>query len=131
MPFVVGLTPVRLKALEPRVRTLPSRLGPPVGDVQAQGRARDARAPWRAWYKTKRWQALRLQVFVRDGFMCQRTGEMCIGRHPAPNSPVANHRVPHRGDPALFWDPANVETVTKAVHDSEIQAEEHRAARDG
>lgn len=63
-------------------------------------------------------------MFVRDGFLCQRSGVMCIGVEPEPNSPVANHRRPHRGDPALFWDIDNIETVSKAVHDREIQKEE-------
>jgi 5-methylcytosine-specific restriction protein A len=63
-------------------------------------------------------------VFVRDGYVCQRTGVLCAGKYPAPNSPVANHKKPHRGDLALFWDEDNVETVSKAVHDSVIQAEE-------
>lgn len=47
-----------------------------------------------------------------------------MGQHPAPDSPVANHKIAHRGDETLFWDENNVETVTKAVHDSVIQAEE-------
>lgn len=81
-------------------------------------------SPWRRWYWSPQWRELRLRVFLRDGFKCQRTGVLCDGRHPAPNSPVANHKLPHRGDPTLFWDINNIETVSKAVHDSQIQAEE-------
>lgn len=83
-----------------------------------------ASAPWKAWYKTARWERLRQLVFLRDLYKCQRSGELCIGKHPAPNSPVANHKRPHRGDPVLFWDPDNVETVSKQIHDGIIQAEE-------
>lgn len=61
---------------------------------------------------------------MRDLYTCQRTGVLAIGKYPAPNSPVANHKRPHRGNPALFWDIDNIETVTKAVHDSIVQAEE-------
>lgn len=86
-------------------------------------RHRDAQ-PWRAWYKTARWEQLRQQVFVRDMFVCQRSGHMCIGQGNAPNAPIANHKTPHRGDERLFWDINNIETVTKAVHDSLIQREE-------
>lgn len=68
---------------------------------------------------------------MRDNYTCQRTGVLCVGKHPAPDSPVANHRVPHRGDPVLFWDPDNIETVSKEVHDSLIQAEERAAERGG
>lgn len=81
-------------------------------------------APWKSWYKTARWRKLRAEVLLRDAYICQRTGQLCSGKHPAPNSPVVNHRRPHRGDPVLFWDPDNLETVTKEVHDGAIQAEE-------
>lgn len=69
-------------------------------------------------------------MFVRDGFLCQRSGVLCIGVDPEPNSPVANHKRPHRGNPALFWDIDNVETVTKAVHDGLIQKEEQAVRRE-
>ena len=75
-------------------------------------------------YKTQRWQDLRRERLIRDNYTCQRTGRICGGTYPAPDSPVVNHKTPHRGDEALFWDIENLETVTKAVHDSEIQKEE-------
>lgn len=81
-------------------------------------------APWKAWYKTRRWQALRLAVLERDNYTCQRTGRVLGAKHPDPDSPVVNHRRPHRGDEALFWDIDNLETVSKAVHDADIQREE-------
>lgn len=81
-------------------------------------------APWKAWYKTARWRRLRQEVLIRDAYTCQRTGQVLGGKHPAPDSPVVNHKRPHRGDERLFWDPNNLETVSKAVHDSEIQREE-------
>ncbi len=118
----------RLTNLKPSVSRLAPRLGYAEGDIKAADKARNQLAAWRAWYKTKRWADLRLSTFVRDGFTCQRSGVLCAGKHPAPNSPVANHKRPHKGDAALFWDPDNIETVSKAVHDSLIQAEE-RAAR--
>lgn len=80
--------------------------------------------PWRAWYKTARWRRLKDAVHLRDMYICQRTGILLSGRHPAPDSPVANHKRPHRGNPELFWDIDNIETVAKSVHDSEIQREE-------
>ena len=103
------------------------RLGYAQGNQKAADRSREQLAPWRLWYRTARWQRLRHEVFLRDGYVCQRSGILCIGRHPAPNSPVANHKKPHKGDPALFWDINNIETVSKQVHDSLIQAEERRA----
>lgn len=114
----------RLRNLRPRLAAAKPRLGYVEGDAKAQDRHRNALSPWRAWYHTERWQRLRLKIFERDAYTCQRTGEVCAGRHPAPNSPVANHVRPHKGDPALFWDEGNLETVTKAVHDGIVQAEE-------
>lgn len=115
---------VKLRSLPPQLGNIGSQIGFAPGDEKAGDRARDQAAPWRAWYRTPRWQRLRQQVFVRDAYTCQRTGVLCVGKYPAPNSPVANHKRPHRGDPVLFWDPDNIETVTKAVHDSIVQAEE-------
>ncbi len=78
-------------------------------------------APWRRWYKTARWQALRLRVMQRDLYTCQVTGVLLIGKHPAPDSPVVDHRQPHRGDETLFWDEANLMTVSKEWHDGAKQ----------
>lgn len=76
------------------------------------------------WYGTVRWQRLRERVFVRDNYTCRQTGALLIGKHPDPLSPVADHIVPHRGDPALFWDEENIQTVSKAWHDTEKQRQE-------
>lgn len=113
--------------MPPAIAPLPPRIGYLPGDEKAQDRSRNAAAPWRSWYKTQRWLRLRWQVFVRDGFICQRTGELLSGKYPAPNSPVANHKRPHKGDERLFWDMGNIETVSKRVHDGLIQAEEAAA----
>lgn len=103
----------------------PPRLGPQVRERLRPSFFEMSRSPpWKAWYKTKRWLDLRERVFLRDLYRCQRSGVLCRGKHPAPNSPVANHKRAHRGDPKLFWDEDNVETVSKAVHDSIIQTEE-------
>ena len=101
------------------------------GVRREQGRQRYTSTPWRAWYKTAQWQRLREEVFVRDAYICQRTGQLCNGRGNEPYAPVANHKKPHRGDPVLFWDINNIETVTKAVHDGRIQREERRGYQIG
>ena len=113
----------RLTSLKPRFRALAPRLGHAIGDEKGRNRERSASQPWRAWYGTAEWKALRLAAFRRDRWTCQRTGDLCIGKGNA------THKVPHRGDRALFFDLANIETVTKAVHDSLIQREERRAER--
>jgi 5-methylcytosine-specific restriction protein A len=39
--------------------------------------------------------------------------------------------IPHRGDPALFWPDANVQTLCKPCHDRRKQAEESAARAAG
>jgi 5-methylcytosine-specific restriction protein A len=121
----------RLKSLTPRLQTLGNRISPavtvPVDRKEAEAqrtRRRDQEDAGRKLYNTRAWKALRREVLERDAYTCQKTGVICLGQHPAPNSPVADHIVPHRGDPALFWDKSNIQTVSKAYHDSLKQREE-------
>ena len=118
----------RLKALPPRIKPLPNRLAPAPADRQASEkqrlRERDQAQPWRQWYGTQRWKDLRRAVWLRDAYTCQKTVAVCVGRYPAPNSPAADHIIPHRGDPALFWDINNLQTVSKEYHDREKQKAE-------
>ena len=117
----------RLKAPPSRIVGAPPRVGmaAPVDEAD-RSRRRYAASPWRKWYASARWRRLRLQVLARDGWTCRMTGEPLIGAHPAPNSPVVDHVVPHRGDPVLFWDPANLQALSKEAHDGEKQAIEAR-----
>ncbi|MGM4909135.1 HNH endonuclease [Rhizobium sp. 32_C3_N1_1] len=124
----------KLTSLKPRLKTIGSRLAPAAPATRQEAEAqrhheRDRSQHWRAWYKTTRWQKLRQEVLVRDAYICQRTGVVCIGKHPAPNSPVADHKKPHHGDEQLFWDINNLHCVSKAYHDSEKQKEERAQAR--
>ncbi|MBB5704300.1 5-methylcytosine-specific restriction endonuclease McrA [Ochrobactrum daejeonense] len=115
----------KIKTLKPLVSTMKPRLTVDRKQQEAvRLRERDQNTEWRAWYKTSKWQRLREQVLVRDGYKCQRTGVLLIGKHPAPNSPVVDHIKPHRGDAALFWDMDNLQSVSKEYHDSIKQAQE-------
>lgn len=116
----------KLKTIRPLVSTLPPLVGRPQGE-KARDHHRRQTQPWRAWYNTPRWERLRRQAFERDLYTCQRSGEICSGTGNDQNSPVANHKIPHHGDAALFWDINNIETVTKRIHDGLIQSEERRA----
>lgn len=115
-----------------RLKSMPSRLSvaPPLLPCtpaeQDRTRARDQSQPWRAWYKTARWQKLRLAVLTRDNYICRATGAVLVGVHPAPNSPVVDHMRPHRGDPERFWDQGNLQTVSKEYHDKVKQSLEKR-----
>ena len=116
----------RLKAMPNRLGALPSRLGAaPTSELQ-RSRDRDASQEWRSWYKTARWQRLRKSVLIRDGYRCQQTGTLLVGKYPSPNSPVADHKTPHRGDPKLFWNMDNIQSVSKEYHDRVKQSMEKR-----
>ncbi|MFO1104594.1 MAG: HNH endonuclease [Amaricoccus sp.] len=43
------------------------------------------------------------------------------------NATVVDHRVPHRGDPSLFWDPENWQPLCAHHHNSAKQKLERRA----
>lgn len=101
-------------------RRMPSRLAAR-GSVEVAGPRRSV-----TWNKTARWQKLRLRILERDKWVCQATGILLVGVHPAPNSPVVDHIEPHRGDPDLFWDEDNLRAVSKEWHDREKQSQEKR-----
>lgn len=114
----------RLKSLPPRLAPAAPRLGRLPGDETARLQERDQNVSWRKWYKTERWRRLRIEVLLRDSYTCQKTGVICAGKYPADDSPVVDHKRPHRGDEALFWDKGNLQTVSKKYHDSEKQKQE-------
>ena len=106
----------KLTTLKPRL----SKLAPRLSTARAIRDTRySADATVRGWYKSARWQALRQEVLARDLYTCRQTGVLLIGKHPAPNSPVVDHVVPHKGDERLFWDIGNLQAVSKAYHDSD------------
>lgn len=76
-------------------------------------------ARYRAWYKTNRWQMLRKAQLARAP-LCRYCDEM--GRVTA--GAVVDHRIPHKGDEALFFDPANLQTLCQLHHNSSKQREE-------
>jgi 5-methylcytosine-specific restriction endonuclease McrA len=116
----------RLKQLAPVLTRLPPRIGflEPKSAAEAS-RDRDAGLAYRRWYKTARWQRLRWSVLVRDLFTCG----MCRRLEADTSKLVADHKVPHRGSEALFWDDGNLWCLCKGCHDSEKQRQEARLSR--
>jgi 5-methylcytosine-specific restriction protein A len=74
---------------------------------------------WRNWYKLKAWLVARAAQLAKQP-LCER----CLQRKRIVAATVVNHRKPHKGDWALFIDPANHESSCKPCHDGEIQQEE-------
>lgn len=139
----------RLGRLPPRVATIPAKLVTATVDDESW---RSASAPWRKWYKTRRWQELRLRTIWRDRAACARCGIQhnaaatfiaATGPSPgkqelailqgiikaSPTTWVADHIDPHRGDEAMFWDGGGLQCLCKPCHDRDKQREEARARR--
>lgn len=76
---------------------------------------------WSHLYNTPQWKALRKEALRRDGYKCRRTGVMLRQGRTHPHSAVVDHIKPHRGDEALFFDLNNLQSVSKAYHDSAKQ----------
>lgn len=62
-------------------------------------------------YNTNRWKTS-AKKFIYHNPICTYCGRMAT---------VVNHKVPHRGNEALFWDKANWESVCKPCHDSTVK----------
>lgn len=110
----------------------------PTGQASRQQRPhfRSAEAEaYRHLYLDKRWRGphgIRRQALRRDLYTCQRCGCIVIeGNRHHPRAAVVNHKTPHKGDPVLFFDLANTETVCKQDHDTLIQREEARGYKIG
>jgi len=115
----------KLKALPNRLTSLRPGLGslPPVERTRDEDRM--LHAPWRKLYKTARWRALRMVILTRDRFTCQWPG---CGLMTADTSQlVVDHKRPHRGDEALFWDERNLQCLCAPCHNSRKQRQENRS----
>jgi 5-methylcytosine-specific restriction protein A len=66
----------------------------------------------RVWYHTPRWRQLRAR-FLRYHPTCPGFGPFVGCGRPTTD---VDHRVPHRGDPALFWDPTNLDAYCHQCH---------------
>jgi 5-methylcytosine-specific restriction enzyme A len=75
-------------------------------------------------YQSPRWRALRARVLREANHLCQC--EECAMR-TFPRLPdvadTVDHRVPHRGDMALFWDRNNLRAMSTAHHSRKTASE--------
>ncbi|MGY3359760.1 5-methylcytosine-specific restriction endonuclease McrA [Bradyrhizobium sp. GM0.4] len=96
--------------------TLPKPL-----DVRQRNREHDARRrteqPWRAWYKTAKWRALREEQLSK-----QRLCERCLKRGVVRSATVVHHTIAHKGDAAIFWDHTKYASSCAPCHNSDEQS---------
>lgn len=89
-------------------------------------RADEQRAdrPSRRWYKMRRWHVRRRAQLAAEPLcrMCAAVGRITAAE-------VADHVVPHRDNPHLFWHGA-LQSLCKRHHDGAKQREEAAAARE-
>lgn len=84
---------------------------------------RRAEQPWRAWYKTPRWQrarATQLSAYPLCA-MCQEDGVITPAN-------VCDHVEPHRGNEAKFWA-GPFQSLCEPCHNRHKQREERGGAR--
>lgn len=111
----------KLTSLKPTLPKLNTTLAWLPNEQDNRSAARRTMAPWLSWYDTARWKRLRRITFLRDLYQCQ----MCNRIEGNTSKLVADHKVPHRGRPELFWDENNLWTLCNRCHSSTKQKMEH------
>lgn len=88
--------------------------------MRTDQRSPDAQA-YRSWYSLAVWLRAREAQLAKQP-LC----ELCLATKPSRVTPatVVNHRIPHKGDWALFIDPANFQSICAPHHDSLVQRQE-------
>lgn len=71
---------------------------------------------WRKLYKGARWRALRHRQLSIEP-LCR----FCIEAEDVTAAEVVDHIRNHKGDPDLFFDPANLQSLCKSHHDGTKQ----------
>lgn len=65
------------------------------------------------------WRKYRLE-FLREHPLCCD----CMTRNRVTPATVVDHKTPHKGDQALFWDPDNHQGLCKPCHDRKTRTED-------
>ena len=120
----------RLKSPPPRLTAPRPKLAAPK-DEAGRSRFRANNTPGRGLMASRKWRGddngvggLRWQILKRDMFTCRLCGVI----HADTRHLEADHIVPHKGDPKLFWDADNLWCVCGDCHRSTCQEIEARHA---
>ncbi|GHC61544.1 HNH endonuclease [Limoniibacter endophyticus] len=73
---------------------------------------------YRRWYKLAAWERRRQELFARQP-LCVK----CLEREEVTVADTADHIVPHRGDPELFWS-GELQSLCASCHSRLKQREE-------
>lgn len=77
-------------------------------------------------YNRKAWKVLRA-AHLREHPFCVK----CLARGIHTLGTIVDHRIPHRGNMDLFFDPHNLQTLCPPDHSSEKQLEERHGFAPG
>lgn len=77
--------------------------------------------PWAALYKTAGWRTLRRRQLQREPLCC-----LCDLLGITKAAEIVDHKRPHKGNPALFFDATNLQSLCKPHHDRTKQSWEKR-----
>ena len=108
------MTKPRIQTLAPRVSIGPARQ---VATTSGSWRLSDMTSTQRGYgyrWQQERESYLRLHPLC---VMCQADGVVTVAN-------TVDHRIPHRGDEALFWDRTNWQSLCANHHSSEKQKQE-------
>lgn len=126
----------RLTTLKSRVGTVPARLKTvEPGSWRSPGATSTARGYNYAWQKAREGYLAKHPFCVRcmaeAGITVTDKAEVileCAERSiSVPWATVVDHREPHRGDKALFWDKNNWQSLCQTHHSRDKQREEARS----
>ena len=77
-------------------------------------------------YDTRRWRKLR-DIVLSEEPLCRLCGQM----NRVTPSKIADHIIPHKDDPDLFWDRDNLQALCKLCHDSAKAIKDHSGVYPG
>jgi len=80
--------------------------------VVAEGARRNVDV--RRWYRTPRWKALRALVLIDQAYQCADCRTITTAFD-------VDHIHRHGGDPARFWDRANLQALCRPCHQRKTQ----------
>jgi 5-methylcytosine-specific restriction protein A len=109
---------VRLRALSSRVPMLKTQRVPTLQHQQQAPSWRYATTSSTERGYGYAWQKARARFLAAHPLCTQ-----CESEGRTIPATVVDHRIPHRGNQALFWDETNWQSMCKPHHDSKTQAE--------
>ena len=72
-----------------------------------------------AWYRTKRWQAMRDYQLAKEP-LCRE----CLAVGKLTPATECDHIIPHKGNELLFFDRKNLQSLCKKCHSRKTAAED-------